>query len=121
MYARRTRSGYEARTHLVGTRSGQHLGPVLRRSRATSGSGLAAAIPEGAGHRRDTRQGLPSSLQGVARTPPRHRRRATPDELVARLNLFLGDVSEGTEIIPRGGGRWSLVPGQPVRASLERR
>jgi predicted RNA-binding Zn ribbon-like protein len=45
----------------------------------------------------------------------------TPTELVARLNVLLGEVAEGTAIVRRRNGRWSLVPGQPVRASLDRR
>jgi predicted RNA-binding Zn ribbon-like protein len=45
----------------------------------------------------------------------------TPSELVARLNVLLGEVAEGIEIVRRRDGHWSLVPGQPARASLERR
>jgi predicted RNA-binding Zn ribbon-like protein len=45
----------------------------------------------------------------------------TPTELVARLNVLLGDVAEGAAIVRRRDGRWSLLPGQPVRASLDRR
>jgi len=45
----------------------------------------------------------------------------TPGDLVARLNVLLGEVAEGTAIVRRRNGRWALVPGQPVRASLERR
>jgi predicted RNA-binding Zn ribbon-like protein len=45
----------------------------------------------------------------------------TPGELVARLNVLLGEVTEGAALVRRRDDRWSLVPGQPVRASLERR
>jgi predicted RNA-binding Zn ribbon-like protein len=45
----------------------------------------------------------------------------TPRELVARLNVLLGEEAVGTAIVRRRDGRWSLVPGQPARASLERK
>src|SRR5262249_40395664 len=45
----------------------------------------------------------------------------TPTELVARLNVLLDEVAEGVAIARRRDGRWSIVPAQPVRASLERR
>jgi predicted RNA-binding Zn ribbon-like protein len=57
---------------------------------------------------------LRERLRDILRAP-------TPGELVARLNVLLGEVAEGTEIVRRRDGRWSLVPGQPARASLHRR
>jgi predicted RNA-binding Zn ribbon-like protein len=45
----------------------------------------------------------------------------TPSELVARLNILLAEVAEGAAIVRRRDGRWMLAPGQPARASLERR
>jgi hypothetical protein len=39
---------------------------------------------------------------------------------VARLNILLGEVAESTEIVRRRDGHWSLVPGEPARASLDR-
>jgi predicted RNA-binding Zn ribbon-like protein len=44
----------------------------------------------------------------------------TPAELVGRLNLLISDVADGAAIVRHPGG-WSLRPGQPVRAPLERR
>jgi predicted RNA-binding Zn ribbon-like protein len=45
----------------------------------------------------------------------------TASELVARLNVLLGEAAAGAAIVRRRDGRWSLVPGEPARASLERR
>jgi predicted RNA-binding Zn ribbon-like protein len=57
---------------------------------------------------------LRERLRGILGAP-------TPAELVGRLNLLLSEVADGAAIVRQPGGGWSLRPGQPVRAPLERR
>ena len=44
----------------------------------------------------------------------------TPTELVERLNLLLDEIGEGAEFVRLRDGRWSFLPRQPVRASLDK-
>ena len=113
----------------AGTRSGQHVGSIPRRSRIAAGSGLAAAIPEDARHRRAGWQRLPSPLQGSTRTPPRHPRRSNagrPSGATERPSRrsSRGHRDRPAAQRPLGAGPWSarasIAGAAPGRAGRKR-